>query len=247
MGLHKNIYKLYHSDMHMEQFSNAPRGTADEETEEMPARRIATGPFAPDPEDQLRDTQAFLADLDTPRDENEEMHVPQELHEVNANIAELDKRIARKKEEETALGNVRAGLDVPHETGSTLTQLEAARKRLEEEKRRLEFADMHEPAFDELSDLSSSEQEYIAKTGKTRDGRSLHDKNGERVRENVAKELAHTYMRGGGHLTLKDLRKLEKVADKVLHDVTSAFTGTVKSMFMGSPNPKKGDEQSFSA
>ncbi len=230
----------------MENFPKAADSTEDNEEEAIPERRIATGPFAPDPEDQVQDDRSFLADFETPRDENAEVKVSKELHDLKADIGELDTRIARKKEEEAALGNVRASLGTPHEAGDTLKELEAAREQLLEDKRHLEFAEKHETVFDELSGMSESEREYVAKTGKTKDGRFLHDKDGKRVQEDVAKELAHSFNAGGGRLTWGSLRKLGKVVEKILHDVTSAVTGTIKSMFMGSSGGEKGDEQTFS-
>lgn len=231
--------------MIIENFPKVAGSAEDDAVEAIPERRIATGEFAPDPEDQMRAAEAFLADFETPRDENAEVQVSQELHDVNADIGEVDKRIAKEKEKETALGNVRASLGASHETGETLKELEAAREQLIEDKRHLEFADRHETVFDELSGLSESEREHVAKTGKTRDGRFFHDKDGNRVREDVAKELAQSYIHGGGRLTWGSLRKLGKVVEKILHDVTSAVTGTVKSMFMGSSGGEKGDGQAF--
>ena len=171
--------------------------------------------------------------------------MPEELQDLNTGIGELDKRIKREEEKETALAAARAGLNAPHEPGETLQELKAAREQLLEDKKHLEFADKHEPVFDELADLSESEREHVAKTGKTKDGRFFHDKDGHRVREDVAKELAQSYIHGGGRLSW-EVSELGKVVEKILHDVTSAVTGTIKSMFMGSSGGEKGDEQTFS-
>ncbi|MEK7170403.1 MAG: hypothetical protein AAB767_03890 [Patescibacteria group bacterium] len=231
--------------MSIEHPAQAADDTENDAAEELPSRRIATGPFAPDPEDQLRDARSFLAEVETPRDENAEVRVPEELQDLNTGIGELDKRIKREEEKETALAAARAGLNAPHEPGETLQELKAAREQLLEDKKHLEFADKHEPVFDELADLSESEREHVAKTGKTKDGRFFHDKDGHRVREDVAKELAQSYIHGGGRLSWGSLRKLGKVVEKILHDVTSAVTGTFKSMFTGSRNNENGDVQSF--
>lgn len=231
--------------MILENFQKVADNTEDDAVEEVISRRIATGPFAPDPEDQMRDIQDFLADIETPRDENAEVRASQELQDVNADIGELDKRIAKEKEKETALESVRAGLKAPHETGDELKRLEAAREQLLEDKKHLEFAEKHENIFNDFSQPSGSDPEHVAKTGRKKDGSLFHDKYGNEVREDVAKELAQSYIHGGGRLTWGSLRKLGKVVEKILSDVTVAFTDTVKSMFTGSSGGEKGDEQAF--
>ncbi|KKW11710.1 MAG: hypothetical protein UY50_C0008G0036 [Parcubacteria group bacterium GW2011_GWA2_49_9] len=232
-SLEDDVERTGHSVSGRRTSAEALDGTGTETPEALFGQeKRAVGAFSDFEDDgslRYSDTQTLLKKIQTPHDPDEEVLVSQELHGINADIGELDKRIARKKEEEAALGNARAKLGAPHEAGEELKELEAAREKLIEDKRNLEFADKHEPVFDELSNLSESEREHVAQTGRTKDGRFFHDKDGKRVREDVAKELAESYIAGGGRLTWGSLRKLGKVVERILKDIT----GVVKGIFRG--------------
>ncbi len=177
-------------------------------------------PFYETPEEKAELLEALGS-----RDPYARINVEQEEAQNSAHREKVDELIAKAEVEERALAGTRAGLGIPHQ-GGQLAELKEVKKRLDEDQHHIELAAEHEHTLDSLSEFSSEEREHIAKTGRTKEGEYLHDKHGKRLHADLAKELAHMYIRNGGpHMNWGDVLKLGEVADKILHDIVSVVKG----------------------
>ena len=215
-------------------FASAPDET---EPREQRSERRPAGPLSDYEEGEraaVADVEAFIASASAPRDPEEELDIARDGKSAAENLQTVEQLISKEREKEDALGAVRAELGTPHESGTLLRKLEEVQEKLAREHEQVKLVDKYENVFDEFSRLSHAERARVLKTGKTRDGKYFHDKYGARVRTDVTKELARVFIDGGGRITWGSLRRLRQVVDKILKDVTAAFTG----MFTG---PERSD------
>ena len=196
--------------------------------------RIPRGPLADFSEGEVEaglNAQAFLEQIEIPRDPNAPVDVKHEKESVGKKLEAVAALIAKEKEKDGALGNVRAELGVAHETGETLKDLEKAREELKAHERNIELAEKYNDVLDSFGDSSKFSREdiqSIAETGKTQKGKSVHDRHGKELHSDLAKELGHMYQNGGRQVTWGDLAQLGKIVDKILHDVVSVVKGIFK-------------------
>ena len=192
-------------------------------------------------DDEKRGSQ-FYENLETTRNPEDKIDVAVEREEIDNKLGEVTKLIESEEAKEHPLSAARGELGIKHSDGEALSKLKEAKKKLEEQKHDIELAGQFNEVLDGFGDMSSEERAHIAETGKNLKGESLRDTYGNKIRSDVAKELAHLYQKGGRHVTWGQLKKLGKVAERILLDVTTALKDTVKSIFGGKTSERRGVE-----
>ena len=202
-------------------------------------RRIGT---LSDYYDDEKGGSQFYEDLKLTRNPEDKVDVAAELEENSDKYQHITKRIEKLEAKEHPLGAARESLGIKHSDGEALSKLKEAKKELEEQRHEIELAGQFNEVLDGFGDMSSEERAQIAKTGKNLKGESIRDTYGNKIRSDVVKELAHLYQKGGRHVTWGQLKKLGKVAERILLDVTTAVKDTVKSIFGGKTSERRGVE-----
>lgn len=175
--------------------------------------------------------EEFLKKINISHDSSAEVDVVRDAQRVESRRERLEDLIEEEKRSEHSLEQSRAGLGIPHTKGERLRDLEEAKEKLEEEQKHIELAGQFNDVLDDFGDTtkySKADIKSIAKTGKTKDGKAVLDKNGHAIHSDIARELAHLYHSGGRKITWGKAREIGKIVDRLLHDFVEIAKGVVR-------------------
>lgn len=176
---------------------------------------------------------ALLESVHAPRDERKEVDVPYERKRTASALEEVNRAIASEEKRDASLGEVRESLKKPHEKGKELSKLEEAKEKLTEDAEKVELAAEYNDVLESLGTLSDEDLEHIAKTGQTKEGKTLRNKKGKEVKRDAAKQLAALASSGATRLTWGAVNKLYSLVDKVLDDLKEGAKTVARAVFGG--------------